>query len=101
MQRMLHPDSSGFVDLIGQIYEAAEDGQIWHSVIHNLGRELGSHVNVLSLEDIRSTSSMSFVDDGIDPRSIREYDEYYYAINFLLERVKPLLKNRPVFCSSE
>jgi DNA-binding CsgD family transcriptional regulator len=98
---MLSPMSPSLVGIIGQIYEAAEDRQVWHAVVHKLGCEAGSTVNVLSLENVDSTASWSVVNDGVDPKAIRDYAEHYHCINFILDRVKPLLKTRPLMSSSD
>src|ERR1019366_9306633 len=66
-----------------------------------LGREAGSTANVLSMEDVGSTGSWSVVNDGVDPKAVRDYAEHYHSINLLLDRVKPLLKTRPVMSSSD
>jgi DNA-binding CsgD family transcriptional regulator len=88
------------LEIVGQIYEAAEDSRVWRSVIQKLGREAGSTANVLSMEDVGSTGSWSVVIEGVDAKAVRDYDEHYRAINLLLDRVKPLLKTRSVMSSA-
>jgi DNA-binding CsgD family transcriptional regulator len=98
---MLGPNTPDLLEIIGQIYEAAENGQAWHPVVHNLGNGLGSTVNVLSVEDTGPTAGLSVVNDGVDNKAVRAYAEHYYSKNIILERVKPLLRTRSVMSSSD
>jgi PAS domain-containing protein len=98
---MLGPTSPSLVEIIGQIYEAAENSQAWHAVVHRLGCEMGSTANVLSVEDVGPAAGSSIVNDGFRPNTARDYVEHYYSKNIILERVKPLLRSRPVMTSSD
>jgi DNA-binding CsgD family transcriptional regulator/PAS domain-containing protein len=79
------------IDIIGRIYEAAENPLIWSEVLRLLGNAFGSTVNVFVLSDKKSPLSEVVVSDGADPKWEREYDNYYHSTNIILQRLGPLL----------
>jgi hypothetical protein len=95
--------SSGraFVEIIGRIYEAAEDPLIWPDVLRRLGNEFGSTVNVFTLNNKESPLSEVAVSDGGDPKWEKEYNDYYYSTNIVIKRLMPLLKPGQVISSAD
>lgn len=39
------------VEIVGRIYDAAENPVAWSDVLHTLGKQFGSTVNVFTLRD--------------------------------------------------
>jgi DNA-binding CsgD family transcriptional regulator len=69
------------LDLIGQIYEAAQNPETWPAFLQTLlaateGVAAGFHVH-----DLFSKSGSVLVDVGGDPGYVRKYHEYYARIN--------------------
>lgn len=100
--RPMQRSSSGdLADVIGRIYEAAEDPLVWADVLRLLGNEFGSTVNVFVLSDKNSPQSEVVVSDGGDPKWEREYDDYYHSINIVLRRLYPFLAPGRVLSSAD
>ena len=95
--------SSGraFVEIIGRIYEAAEDPLIWPDVLRRLGNEFGSTVNVFTLNNKESPLSEVAVSDGGDPKWEKESNDYYYSTNIVFKRLTPLMKPGQVISSAD
>ncbi|MDP8989320.1 MAG: helix-turn-helix transcriptional regulator [Acidobacteriota bacterium] len=88
-------------EIIGRIYEAAEDPLIWSEVLRLLGNQFGSTVNVFTLNDKNSPLSEVAVSDGADPKWEKEYNDYYYSTNVVFKRLTPLLIPGQVISSAE
>lgn len=88
-------------DIVGSIYEAAEDPLAWAHVLRLVGQEFGSTVNVFTLSDRSSPHSQVVVSDGHDPKWEQEYNDYYYSTNVILNRLSPLLSEGRVICSTD
>jgi len=95
-----HPDRAR-VEIVGRIYEAAEDPLIWSDVLRLLGAEFGSTVNVFTLNDKTAPLSEVAVSDGGDPKWEREYNDYYFSTNIVFRRLMPLMKPGRTISSSE
>jgi PAS domain-containing protein len=79
---------SDLVEIIGEIYAAAEDPRAWSNVLRLLGVEFGSTMNVFGLNDQESPGGQIAVTDGTDSKMEREYNSYYHSVNVLLQRVQ-------------
>ena len=98
---MLQTNGPKIIEIIGRIYEAAEDPVAWSSVLRMLGGSFGSTVNVFTMNDTRSPLSRVAVSDGGDPKWEQEYNDYYYSTNIVFKRMAPILTTGRVLCSDD
>lgn len=98
---MLQTTGPKIVEIIGRIYEAAEDPVAWSGVLRMLGESFGSTVNVFTMNDKRSPLSQVAVSDGGDPKWEQEYNDYYYSTNIVFKRMAPILTTGRVLCSDD
>jgi DNA-binding CsgD family transcriptional regulator/PAS domain-containing protein len=98
---MPRPDRSNLVEIVGEIYAAAEDPRGWSSVLRLLGLEFGSTVNVFVLNDQKSPGGQIAVTDGTDPKLEQEYNNYYHSVNVVLQRMQGGLAQRRLLVSQE
>jgi DNA-binding CsgD family transcriptional regulator len=72
--------------LIGAIYEAALDADLWPAVLEQFAQAFGSASAHLSLENASSTQGR-MISYGCDPAWARHYERYYVTRNVLWQRV--------------
>ena len=69
------------LELIGQIYAAAEDPTLWGAFLHHLADVVQAHVGTIIFEDLNSHKARIATIVGLDAGLIREYEEYYAGRN--------------------
>jgi DNA-binding CsgD family transcriptional regulator len=89
------------VDMIGRIYEAAEDPHVWSDVLRSLGNEFRSTVNGFVLNDKNTPGGEVSASDSPDIRLVKDYNSYYYSKNVLLQRMSAMMTPRRLLNSSE
>jgi DNA-binding CsgD family transcriptional regulator len=98
---MQGPTPNNSVEIIGQIYEAAEDPRAWASVLRLLGNEFRSTVNGFVLNNQNSPGGAVSASDSPDVRLVEEYNSYYCSKNVLLQRMSAMMKPRRLLNSSD
>ena len=88
-------------EIIGQIYEAAEQPLSWSGFLRLAGSEFGSTVNLFTLNDNSSLLSSVTFSDGVDLEWTQEYNKYYYSTNILFERLAPRMLPGRIVSSDE
>ena len=94
------PDRT-LADIIGRIYEAAEDPRAWAEVLRLLGNEFRSTVNGFVLNDRNSPGGEVSASDSPDVKLVEEYNSYYCSKNVLLQRMSAMMKPRQLLNSSD
>ncbi|MGL4961807.1 MAG: LuxR C-terminal-related transcriptional regulator [Inquilinus sp.] len=73
------PDEHQFLDLIGQIYDAAAGDEDWTMVLGNLTRMLGGHAAVLQRPQAPGQAVQTLV-SGIDLAYVGLYGAHYHSL---------------------
>jgi DNA-binding CsgD family transcriptional regulator/PAS domain-containing protein len=74
------------LDLIGLIYDAAADPQVWPVFLERLGGFLQTPANALYIQDLSEQLASASAVVGFDPSYVRSYEEHYAAMNpFVLQ----------------
>jgi DNA-binding CsgD family transcriptional regulator len=92
---------SNSVEIIGRIYEAAEDPLAWADVLRLLGNEFRSTVNGFVLNNENSLGGEVSASDSPDVRLVEEYNSYYCSKNVLLQRMSAMMRPRRLLNSSD
>jgi DNA-binding CsgD family transcriptional regulator len=87
------PDNN-LVEIIGRIYEGAENPLVWTDALRLLGDEFGSFVNIGVVNDAASPLAQITATDGRDPKLLQEYNDHYFGLNFILPRLLPASPGR-------
>jgi DNA-binding CsgD family transcriptional regulator/PAS domain-containing protein len=93
--------AGNLVEIVAEIYAAAEDPKAWSNVLRLLGVELGSTFNVFVLNDRQSPGGQVAVTKGAESRMEQDYNSYYHSVNVLLQRVQGSLTQRRLLISQE
>lgn len=73
------PDELQFLDLIGQIYDAAIGDEDWTGILDRLSQMLGAHAAVLQRPHGPGQSVQTLV-SGIDPAYVGLYGAHYHSL---------------------
>ena len=70
-----------FLDLVDCVYAAAEDPNLWDAFLERIGGVVGSTLNALVFEDVRTRHASVARSVGFDPAFIPAYESYFAARN--------------------
>jgi DNA-binding CsgD family transcriptional regulator len=87
--------------LIGAIYDAVNDGELWPIFLEKLAGALRCAATNLFVQDLRHPSGSASATFGTDPSFTRSYADHYGKVNVYLIRGKRLLKPGGVYFSDE
>ena len=98
---MLNSPGRSVIDIIGRIYEAAEDPLAWADVLRLLGNEFRSTVNGFVLNTKNTPGGEVTASDSPDVGLVEEYNSHFYSRNVLLQRMSAMMKPRRLLNSSD
>lgn len=89
------------LDLVGLIYDAADDAARWPAFLERLGQALRTTTNNLFLQDVRGGVGIHLGTVGMEPVYFRSYLEHYGPKNIHLIRGARIFRQGQVYRSEE
>ncbi len=75
------------LDLVGSIYDAALNVDLWPEVLARVADALNSPTAVFIVEDLDSGDVGFMVEHGVDPESLDLYSAHYAAVDVRLQEM--------------
>jgi len=98
---MVSLPARSLADIIGRIYEAAENPVAWADVLRLVGNAFRSTVNGFVLNNKNSPGGEVSASDSPDVRLVEEYNSYYCSKNVLLQRMSAMMMPGRLLNSSD
>lgn len=78
------------LDLVGQIYDAALNPQLWDNFLGSLSTELKSPGSIFLVQNIQSGHLLLGRSAGLEPEGVQAYEDYYVTVDPRIPRLMKL-----------
>ncbi len=95
------PTQASTLALIPQIYDSAEQPETWPEILDIAKNAFRASSAAYTLEQLLGKESRITASSGVDPRLQPEYENYYYSVDPIMERMRPSLAPGRIFASHQ